>query len=84
MLGIGSMFSISRLDGPRGLPTVESNLCWQPYNHHRTSQALQAIVQSMLMIRTIDHQPNNILALLPNELMFVIFSFLPMALEHYG
>jgi hypothetical protein len=50
---------------------------WQPHNHHRGSQHLQAIVESMLKIRTIEHRPRNVLALLPNELMFVIFSFLP-------
>jgi preprotein translocase subunit YajC len=31
----------------------------------------------MLLLRLVEHQPNSILVLIPNELMFCIFSFLP-------
>jgi hypothetical protein len=31
----------------------------------------------MLTIRQLEHQPASVLAMMPNELMFLIFSYLP-------
>jgi hypothetical protein len=50
---------------------------WQPEHHHQVPQHIQQAVSTVMTIRLVDHQPSSMLMLLPNELMFLIFSFLP-------
>jgi hypothetical protein len=38
----------------------------------------------MMTIRIVPHQPASILATIPNELMFLMFSMLPWAVPHAG
>jgi hypothetical protein len=52
---------------------------WQVDAHCRAPQQVRAIVTTIMMIQRIEHQPNSILMLLPNELLFVIFGMLPFA-----
>jgi ankyrin repeat protein len=51
---------------------------WHPNHHHQSPQHTRAIIETMLMIRNVPHEPASILLLMPNELMFEIFSHLPL------
>jgi hypothetical protein len=51
---------------------------WQVNQHHQSPQHIQQAVATMMTIRLAsDHQPSAVLMALPDELMFLIFSFLP-------
>jgi hypothetical protein len=53
------------------------NRFWQLKKHTIAPHHVRDIVTTMLLIRLIEHEPASILHLMPNELMFEIFSFLP-------
>jgi hypothetical protein len=53
---------------------------WRPDNHHELAHHVQATVVTMMMLRSVHHQPGSILMMMPNELMFQIFFFLPLVL----
>jgi hypothetical protein len=50
---------------------------WQVDRHHRAPLHVRVVVESMMQVRIVEHQPNALLALVPNELMFEIFAHLP-------
>jgi hypothetical protein len=50
---------------------------WQVSKHQLAPKHIRQVVTAMMTIRLVDHQPASVLALIPNELMFLIFWFLP-------
>jgi hypothetical protein len=51
---------------------------WQVNRHRQSPKHIQQAVATMMTIRLAsDHQPSAVLMAIPNELMFLIFSFLP-------
>jgi hypothetical protein len=57
---------------------VANQRCWQPNTHNTMPPCTRQVVHTMMLIRIVEHQPKSILLLLPNELMFEIFSHLPI------
>jgi hypothetical protein len=51
---------------------------WQVYNHHQAMQDIQEAVYTLMVVRSVPHQPASILSMMPNELMFEIFARLPL------
>jgi hypothetical protein len=54
-----------------------ANLYWRPDSHYQMPQHIQIVVWTMMMVRIVEHEPRSMMVLLPNELMFEIFSHLP-------
>jgi len=50
---------------------------WRVDRHHRAPRCMKQAVESMTMIRSLHHE--STLSLLPNELLFEIFSFLELS-----
>jgi hypothetical protein len=49
---------------------------WQVNVHQQSPHHVQQAVVTMMTIRLVEHQPSSMLAMIPNELMFLVFSFL--------
>jgi hypothetical protein len=47
---------------------------WQPHLHHQMPHHVQQVVGTMMLVR----HHHQMLWLLPNELMYLVFSFLPL------
>jgi hypothetical protein len=50
---------------------------WQVSNQQQAPRYVQQVVATMVALRCIEHEPASILMQIPNELLFLIFSFLP-------
>jgi hypothetical protein len=47
---------------------------WQPNNHHQAPMCIRSVIETMMLIRVVEHRPLSILIHIPNELMFEIFA----------
>jgi hypothetical protein len=50
---------------------------WQVSQHSKAPEHVRRVVMVMLTLRLVPHEPASILCLIPNELMFQIFWYLP-------
>jgi hypothetical protein len=59
------------------LDVLDSNikLSWTVHNHSQAPAVLKQIILTLVLIRDLEHQ--CILHLLPNELLFIVFGYLP-------
>jgi hypothetical protein len=55
----------------------QHSIYWEPNEHVAAPLKLRHTVRVMMTIRIVEHTPACVLSWLPNELMFLIFSFLP-------
>jgi hypothetical protein len=65
--------------------TAYNSQYWSVQCHRGTSKYIRDVLSVMMTIRNVEHSPSCILMLLPNELMFEIFSMLPReySIDHY-
>jgi hypothetical protein len=54
-----------------------NNQYWQVNLHDKSPRHVRSVVATMMLLRIVEHQPSSILMLLPNEIMFELFSFIP-------
>jgi hypothetical protein len=56
---------------------ARNRACWQVNQHASAPRHVRQVVANVMLVRSVDHEPQCILQLIPNELMFEIFTFLP-------
>jgi hypothetical protein len=52
---------------------------WQIDQHAKSPKCVRQVVATMMLVRSVAHEPKCVLWLMPNELMFHIFGMLSAA-----